>query len=507
MTCACADQTIFDAAATVLAQSLRTILGGMNIFRILFGKKKPTASIPSKPVDAVQPNSAPVRASEPIEFPLHFRALLQTVARCDSIPELTEYLDERSGYIREVAIQRSLELGSPELLLPLAQRLNDWVPVVRRQARNAVMTLLPTMPILRLLEILPTVENLLLVERTDHTEWVKEFEGAFLRLVPVLEIVDGIKGTNVRVGRACFLLLQKHSLIDRLELIKLAMPSNGDIVLASHAIRMCADLSRTDLRETYLFALGCHVGSVRELALRGLLELEAAVKALPIAISALLDRQMSVRGAAISYLAAHGFDVRGRYRDILENEHSPKRTRIALISLASLRDAADIELIKRFVSAQVPVVRLAALTGWVRLAGADKDIVALTALRDPARSVRKFALHLVRRYGAYIPFPTLKSELQREGDHHLLLEFAQSNKWNWLECIAQLSLRIPSDDKLRMELTAALGDWLYRTNRSCERPSADQEQFFKSSSVVVCLKGLLSHDRVKSANLDLALAK
>ena len=80
---------------------------------------------------------------------------LDTVAASDDLVQLLEWTKHCSGYIRETAIARCMELGKAECLPPLVGRLNDWVPEVRRAAADSLLTLLATVPAEHFLPLLP----------------------------------------------------------------------------------------------------------------------------------------------------------------------------------------------------------------------------------------------------------------------------------------------------------------------------------------------------------------
>jgi hypothetical protein len=91
------------------------------------------------------PESIPVTHPLPSSQSRYRRTVAHMVCdvrRCDSIEQVIEHLRDRSGYVREAAVERAVELGSPTLLPALAGRLNDWVIPVRNRAQDAVLTML-----------------------------------------------------------------------------------------------------------------------------------------------------------------------------------------------------------------------------------------------------------------------------------------------------------------------------------------------------------------------------
>lgn len=463
----------------------------MNIFSVLFGTTK---------LPAVSSN----RAS-------HFDSYLArervAISGCTDVSELTDYSKNRSGFLREAAISRCLELAWPELLPIVASRLNDWVPQVRQSARSAMMTLIPLVPGAQILANLPNVLRLHHAGRTDHSDWLIEFEKNLIRFVSMQELINGVQGRDIKVARACFLILKKHSLIEAPSLISMIIARNDDIVLAGQAIYLCAELPQQAQQTQYQSAMSSHFGTVRTIALRASLELDIESKR-EIAIAALFDFQSSVRSVAMEYLQRNGFDTRAYIRHALEAPTlSAKLIQVGLASLASLGHADDVELIKTFINAERPSVRQAALAAWLKLSIMDKDVIATAAVMDVAQGVRKFALQAVRKYGAFIPFDQVRATLEASGDARLLLRFAEMNKWNWLECIARFAMQADLADALRIHLFDALQDWLrYSTNRY-ETPSTEQAIFLLSEPAIAALNKLLGNDHVMDKRLALDLPK
>lgn len=137
------------------------------------------------------------------------------------------------------------------------------------------------------------------------------------------------------------------------------------------------------------------------------------------------------------------------------------------------------------------MVRAAAMAAWFKLAERDKDAIALAALHDRARGVQKFAVQLVRKHGAYIPFSTVRDLLARSDDPALLLRLVEGKKWDWLESVLSLSIRLGAEEARRLGYDDALGDWL-RGNAWYEHPGQQQLQFLLSAPATATLRALLA---------------
>ncbi|WGG49389.1 HEAT repeat domain-containing protein [Rugamonas sp. DEMB1] len=458
----------------------------MNIFRALFGQKKPLALAPSmKPA---------------VEW--YVADLIKTISVSESAEELNAEARHYSGYVREAVLKRCVDLAWPELLPVVVERLNDWVPEVRDTARRALETLLPFFPTANLLAVLPAVLKLHSAARCDHAEWLTQFESNFVRVTDVNEIIAAAQGSNIKVARSCVYLLKKYNLLEPTELIELILGRSDDIVLAKQAIELCATLPEDVQGAQYRAAMKSSFGSVRTNALSALLSMESDFR-LALVTEALSDAQSSVRSIAMGFLRPLDFNFRAHYRNmLLQQPDVAGSARVCLSALASLRDKDDLELIKTFVVSKRISVRLAALVAWLRLEEQDKDSIALAAISDAAPRIRRFALQAERKHGAYIPFATIQSSLSEKKDMALLLIFAERKKWIWLECIARESMQRGPEDSITMGLDQSLRAWLRSPGRWYQRPTKEQISFLSSPSAQAALRKLLADEPSLERHLE-----
>ena len=420
---------------------------------------------------------------------------IQEAGFASHLEELQVLARDRSGYVREAAIARCIELALPELFALVAERLNDWVPQVRRLARKALVTMLPFTPPTQVLAALPEIFLVHSSGRDDYSSWLDEFENALLGAVPVDEFIANAKGKNIKTARACVHLIKKHGLLEAAELFDLIIGRNDDIVLANLAMQYCAELPRDKQILQYKAATRSHFGSVRTISLGKVLE-QSGENGHQFAKSALDDPQSSVRFVAVGYLRSQGIDVRALYHELLGAKNlKARQLRILLTALASLQDTADIPRIRSFCTHTDISVRRAAFNSWHKLAPHDRDEIALTVLQDTARGVRKFAYQLVCRYGAYIPFSRIEEILARSGDLQMLLMFAEREKWKWIESLARLSRDLNKVESDALGLEESLARWFAYSARSFVRPSAEQVRFLTSPAALSSLERLMPNGR------------
>jgi hypothetical protein len=473
----------------------------MNFFKALFGGRR-SAEPPPPAASAPAPASTPAAPSHSSYIARRIKA----VQKSESVAELAEYASDYSGYVRQAAMERCAILARPELLPAIVGRLNDWVQQVSEVARATTLAVMPFVSAQQLLKTLPAIQHLHASGRSDHAHWIGLFEHELIRLVGAVEIVAGARGSDIKVARACFRVLKNYHLLAPAALLSMILEAGNDIVLATEGVHLIAQLPQEQQRPHYLLALRSHFGPVRAIAMRGVLGSQDPTN-VELARGALLNTQASVRDAAAAFMRSTGFDLAQFYRDVLQQSQLPVKTvQVALASLASLRDAEDVVLVRLFVSDPRISVRRAALAGWLKLSAGDKDDIASVALMDGASTVRKFALDAVRRHGAYIPFASVRSRLEDIGDLALLLLFARSRVWDGLECIVSAALRDPSDLERQQLLIAALRDWVFRFGQRYEIPSVEQRTYLVSPMATQAIRNLVGDNAHLMRCLEAALA-
>lgn len=455
----------------------------MKILRFLFGQmNEPPTSTVSHAEHQYQPDR-------------YVAGRIQEARSANNVEELQELARDHSGYVREAAIARCVELALPELFALVAERLNDWVPQVRHSARKALVTMLPFAPSAQVLSALPAILMVHSSGRDEYPKWLNAFEMALIETIPAEELISNAKGKSIKTARACIHLLKKHSLLGAVDLFDLILRRNDDIVIANLAMQYCAELPIDEQLVQYKAASRSHFGSVRTIALKKVLE-EIGAKGSQIANAALDHPQSSVRFVAVSFLRTQGVDVRARYHELLDAKNlKARKLKILLAALASFRNAADIPRIQSFCTSTDISVRRAAFNYWHKLAPQNKDEIALCALLDTARGVRKFAYKLVCRYSAYNSFSRIEEILLLSGDLQMLLMFAEREKWRWIECIVKFSQNLNKEESDALGLGESLSRWFAFSVRSFERPSEEQAQFLTSSDALSSLQRLMPNGR------------
>ena len=448
----------------------------MNILQTLLSiiNRKPEAASPSQP-------------SHEIARP--------SLSKGDLHADLTHY----DGYIREAALRRAAKGASPELLPAIAERLNDWVPQVRRVAQDVLLGMLPALGEEDALRLLPRVQRLHRAGRADHSAWIARFEQALLQKVGPQAIIDGMNDSDVHVARACCKLVEEEQLIPLEDLIARLLPSTRDIVLARHAVEAIFRLPEQAREALYRRALASGFGMVRAIALRPLLAEESAEND-ALAIRMVTDLQTWIRLIAGGYLKRRGIDVAAILVAALCAEGASSTTmRACLAGLAEQGATERLDLVRDFTHHPLARVQLSAYLAWLRLEPSRRDGIALEALHSPHRRVRKFVLQLVREEGVYIETGTAMSLMAAHDDIDMMFTFARRDPWSWLELVLQMESRSRHDPALRERLGHQLADWLQDSNRTFVKPSPAQRALFESGDTIRTFAALLKTDERKLA--------
>lgn len=465
-----------------------------NIIRTLFGLRKGPGG---------QATPAPA-AADPYQPWLE--AALASIRQCSSIPDLNTWLAHANGYLREAALGRAVELASPELLAGITSRLNDWVPEVRRAAKNALLTLTPGMPAGALLAQLPAIHRLRSASRENHAAWVDRLELLLLETIGAQAIIEGIHHPAIRVARACFHMAQAHALLPIDTLVRQALAS-PDICIALDTVGMIAALPTAERHDAYLAALGSSHGAVRTAALRALLAASPSAHA-ALATSCLFDAQSSVRAAASTYLQGLGIDTDALYIERLKApEPDAHLTRVCLLALAASGRAEHARIMEEHAGSSAPRVQMAALMGWARLEPSHKDSIAVLALQSPVPRIRKLSLVLIQDFGAYVPIEAAIAMAQAHQDAKLMVRLSRQEPWTWLETIVRIADTMPITDELSAILAQNLLAWSESSGSIYAAPTPKQLELLGTPAARTVLGSLLPRATALHRQIDYTISQ
>jgi len=431
--------------------------------------------------------------------------IIDEVRRRDSTARLIDFLCDSNGYVREAAVKRAAQLDAPALLLPVAVRLNDWVPAVRDQAREAVLQMLanrsPDTNGEILMRLLLDVQHLKQARRADHGGWIARFEPLFIDVMGARRIVDAIDNAPPALAQACFSLADRYRLADKVDLCRRGLARKGNVVLAHLAIAMARDLAPQDSRRIYRQALCSTVGPVRAEALRALLRDDDGDPK-PLAKSMLADRNGWVRLVAGTFLERLGCDVPALYAAHIANaDNDSWKLHACLAGLAQFQGTAYLDLIRSYTTDQRARIQTAAYAAWARLAPQEKDSIAERLLASEHRRVRRLFSVLSSKLGAYVRRETALPLMLAHGDYGQMLALVKGEPWALLEVIAMTAAMTRSDPNFRSRLHKELSLWMGSAVRGYTQPTEHQRAFLRQQTVQQELFELLEGHRPGQACL------
>lgn len=473
----------------------------MTIFEKIRSWFAPPGPAPDAPVEPVQRPPAQVRST----LAQYIGDLVVEVRRCNDPVALAADIGHYDGYVREAALKRAAELRSPDLLPAIVDRLNDWVPQVRRRAAGLVLDWLPMLDADVALRLLGTVQHLRTAGRADHSAWLQAFERAVVVQVGADRLTAEVTGPNTVIARTCFRLLEEHGLADAATRVRLGLSNGTDIVLAHKAAEALARLNADDREALSRSALRSPFGMVRATALRSLLS-DGADTYRALATDMLADPNSWVRLVANSWLERQGIDSAPLFAARLEAPDSSITVlRACLMGLAETGKRDRLDLVQRMTTHPSARVRSHAFSAWRQLAPGDKDLIAERLLADESRRVRQAVLAMSRKHGAFVPFDVAWALLRERGDVDLMLRYVQSEPWQRLALIAELETASRSDQALRERLRHELIDWIDSSRLHYTRPTDAQRARLAQPDARADLLALLGHNDWRARGLAFEL--
>lgn len=419
-----------------------------------------------------------------------FRTAIETISASADRQLVALCISHYSGYVREAAIARAIDLAGSACLELIIERVNDWVPEVRKIARHALLTLLATVPSEYFVSLLPKIRSLGAATRTDHRSWLLEFEQQLVQTGGATAIIAAMAGPDFRLRRAAYLVALDHQLLPIAEMATIGLKS-GDIMVARQAVTLLDRIPSQNRGPCITLATASPFGPVRYAAFVYLANDQVDANHEPFLWHAIFDAQASLRSAAARLLHDRGQDVIAHCIAMLDAGRLSITQIRAALSLLVERHAPDIAArLAQFANDRRSDIRAHAMALQVKVSPSLRDEIALRALFDPVRKVRKTGVRLCT-LGAFVPFEEIKTMLVQRGDCHAAMTVCARDQWDSLACIAFIAvLELPSgcDDNV---LSDALRKWTDNPASSWTKPSIQHQQ-------------VLSHPETASRLLELA---
>lgn len=364
-----------------------------------------------------------------------------------------------SGYRREKAIGELAGIRDGRELPFLLRRVNDWVPEVRDAARGAVMHRVTPAYARHFANHLELVMRLRRAERADHTPLLETIAQILTRWLPRDQLISALDECRRWPRREAFRMLVA---IDP-RLGDTASRSR-DAVIRLWAVRMrpaiCAELfddPAAAVRAAALMAAGDRARL----------------------LSALFDRNGTVRDVARLRLRGENIDFAALYRDALQDE----RYLAAISGLAETGERSDAELLAPFLAHERAAVRRRAIRGVVSLAGDAYAERIAVLLADPSPSVSAQARSSLAPHARAIGGAKLWDLFERSSLSHVrrnaLLLMRALPKWDSVSLF--LRATCDDDDELAVLARELVTHWSDRFNRGSAVPSGDQLDALETS--------------------------
>ncbi|WP_110995222.1 HEAT repeat domain-containing protein [Pseudomonas sichuanensis] len=308
----------------------------------------------------------------------HALELIASTAGSGAWSDLSQH---PNGFVREVAVRELSNSPSPEALLALIERLNDWVPQVRHLAEIGMQAYLKREHVSSLLFALGPLMALAVRRRGDHEVTLAKVQ-ALLQMPDVRSEVHA-SFLAQQSKAACYLFALLLDASDSPEPLLREALSHRELNVRLAAVDACEALATTPAHALLLDALPRSIARVRTRIMRALLPVLEDPK--PLLQQALLNGSAAVRNLALWAAPRYGVDASGVLAEQL-TQQIPNRKADWLGVLGLARDLS-VKLPEAWLRAALasgyPSVRISAMC----LPGEWRSCDLLDALNDTSDKV------------------------------------------------------------------------------------------------------------------------
>jgi len=306
---------------------------------------------------------------------------LELLANANGSATWIELSTHHNGFVREVAVRELSRDCSPQALVALIERLNDWVPQIRDLALSGMNNYLSPAQAPALLYALNSIMALVARQRVDHAPTYTAVRTVLQSPEIRDEVFADFLARQGKAARYLFMLLLETD-FDSQRLMRSAL-AHRELTVRLAAVSVCQDLPPAQASPLLLEALSRPGAKVRVNILRALLHLsDDPGQLLPMA---LLDPSPSIRSLARWAAPRYGIDATKVLTQRLSQDFpTRKREWLGVLGLAAeLEIGLQKHWLTEALSSIYPSVRQAA----VRVLG-DEDLpLMLGALSDPSEKV------------------------------------------------------------------------------------------------------------------------
>jgi len=368
---------------------------------------------------------------------------------------------DRSGFVREAAVNALARSGHGPALRALLGRLNDWVPEVRRAALEAVAAFLVEEHASSWSSALAQVATLARGGRADHSQILGRIAG-FLVKPRVLAAVKAGDTEMSREGRRYLLRLEFEAsdAEGRFDLLRSALQS-PDVVVASIAASEIHTVAEPS-RRLDLAKLAC-VSGFAPLRAAGLREAATLGERLPAALleDLCLDSNAFVRSLALKSMTVGRERLLERTRQRFMSGATGRHRAVAFDVMCNLAPESAEPVASAACSDPAAAVRRAAFARLLAsTAGLARDGLIQRILEDASAVVREVAIGQIKRGDSPPPLEWLKALLTRRPAslNSLVRAAIHLPPWTRLEfllgALLEIQLDARSADCLQFDLLA-----------------------------------------------------
>lgn len=306
---------------------------------------------------------------------------LEVIASAAGSGAWSDLSQHPNGFVREVAVRELSNNPSPEALVALIERLNDWVPQVRLLAERGMQAYLKREHVCSLLFALRPLIGLGVRQRGDHAVTLAQVR----TVLQMPEVRTEVHASFLvqQSTAACYLFALLLEVSNAPEPLLREALSHRELNVRLAAVEACEALATIQAHALLLEALPQSIARVRIRIMRVLLPVVEDPK--PLLQQALLHRSAAVRNLALWEAPRHGVDAAAVLATQLARQ-LPSRKADWLGVLGLARDLGG-ELPdtwwKAALACSYPSVRMAALC----LPGEWPPCALLGALDDPSDKV------------------------------------------------------------------------------------------------------------------------
>lgn len=407
---------------------------------------------------------------------------------CDLLtPDLTD--DEKvsilgvctfhpNGYFREKAIKELSKVRTGKEIPYLLIRMNDWVGVVREQAKESILDRLTLELSKEIVKNLPLIMRLQRCMRAEYSEIIEEAVLLLAKEECHKYLEWGLKHTDAKVRLYCYEIILQNQIFDLSTVIhfitKESIPQTRLYVIC----KIIGTMSGEDLNCFIPVLLKEQFAPIRILALKQYLAIKSE-ESISVLEKFLFDKNVSIREMARSYLKQKGnYDFAAIYRKALQNE---KLLYGAICGLGETGQSEDTEyLIPYLDTKQVKIVK-AVLRSLSRLDFQTYKSLLIPFLDDERPGVSKEAYRILYKQIVSSDGQKIYSIYQQSEAEHTKMNTARLlsslSKWEAIYYIIEICAA--DNERISKLGQYELYKWKMRYNRSYINPSKEQIEKLK----------------------------